>query len=88
MKTWNIWMEGYRATGGYSPDRMIGSSVGETFNEVEIFLDQELQEDYINEYTIDNPKIPGKKTRCIKLNRDSSRIIKALLPKDNEKAEP
>jgi len=61
---------------------------GETFNEVEIFLDQELQEDYINEYTMDNPKIPGKKIRCIKLKRDSLRVIDALLPKGNEKAEP
>ena len=61
---------------------------GETFNEVEIFLDQELQEGYISEYTIDNPKIPGKKLRCIKLERDSLRVINALLPRDNEKAEP
>lgn len=61
---------------------------GETFNEVESFLDQELQEDYIDEYTMDNPKIPGKQIRCVKLNRDSSMVIEALMPKDNEKAEP
>jgi len=61
---------------------------GETFREVESFLDQELQEDYIDEYAIDNPKIPGKKLRCIKLNRDSLQVSDALMPKDNEKAEP
>jgi hypothetical protein len=61
---------------------------GETFNEVENFLDQELKQGYIIEYTIDNPKIPGKKLRCIKLDRDSQLVIRALSPIDNEKAEP
>jgi hypothetical protein len=61
---------------------------GETFNEVESFLDQELQEAYIDEYIIDNPKIPGKKLRCLKLKRDSLKVIDTFRPKDNEKAEP
>jgi hypothetical protein len=61
---------------------------GETFNEVEHFLDQELIKDYIEEYLIDNPKIPGKKLRCIRLKRDSQNVAKALLPSENEKAEP
>jgi hypothetical protein len=61
---------------------------GETFSEVEKFLDQQIQEGYLSEYTIDNPKIPGKQLRCLKLNRDSELVVETLTPKENEKTEP
>lgn len=60
---------------------------GETFDEAESYLDKELNERYINEYTIDNPKIPGKQLRCIKLNRESS-LVNEALTSYSEKAEP
>jgi len=60
---------------------------GETFNEAENYLDQELKEGYLDEYTIDNPKIPGKQNRCVKLNRQSLLVTEVLMPKDNEKTE-
>jgi hypothetical protein len=61
---------------------------GETLSEVETFLDQELKENYIDEYSINNPKIPSKQINCLKLNRASSLVSESLVPKDNEKAEP
>lgn len=52
---------------------------GETFNEVEQWLDEELREDYLEEYTIDNPKIPGKLLKCIRLNRESEEVKRVLM---------
>ena len=51
---------------------------GETTMEAERFLDRELREKYINEYLRDNPQIPGKQIRCLKLVRDSQFVKDAL----------
>ena len=53
---------------------------GETITEAEQFLDQELKQGYINEYLIDNPRIPGKQIRCLKLIRDSQTVKDTLTP--------
>jgi len=54
--------------------------VGETTAEVDQFLDLELQEGYLEEYEIDNPRIAGRKVRCLKLKREVSVVTSALLP--------
>ena len=33
MKKWDIWMEGYRATGEHGTAQLIGEGYGETFDE-------------------------------------------------------
>ena len=61
---------------------------GETTQEVDQFLNQELQEDYLEEYTVDNPKIPGKQTKCVKLKREVPVVVEALLPQNNGETKP
>ena len=60
---------------------------GETANEVDKFLDRELQEGYLEKYPVDNPKIPGKQVKCLRLKREVPIVAEALLPKNNEEAE-
>lgn len=45
MKKYNIYEEGYRATGEYGPARLIGSAEGETFL------------DACNNHVADNPEL-------------------------------
>lgn len=59
---------------------------GETFSEVEKYIDQQIQEKFIEEYSIENPRIPGKQLRCLRLNRENQKVIDSLSPKENEKA--
>ena len=61
---------------------------GETSSEVDQFLEQEIPKGYLEEYSAENPKIPGKQVRCLKLRRESPLIADALLPENNGKAEP
>lgn len=61
---------------------------GETSSEVDSFLDQELQKGYLEEYSVENPKIPGKQVKCLKLKRESPLVAEILLLQNNEEAEP
>lgn len=61
---------------------------GETRTEVDQFLDQELQEGYIEEFSVENPRVPGKQVKCFKLKRESPLVIKALSTQNLGKAEP
>lgn len=61
---------------------------GETRTEVDQFLDQELQKGYIEEYSVENPQIPGKQVKCFKLKRESPLVAEILLPENNGKAKP
>lgn len=53
---------------------------GETITEAEQFLDQELKQGYIDEYLTDNPRIPGKQIKCLKLIREAQTVKDALNP--------
>lgn len=55
---------------------------GETANEVDKFLDRELQEGYLEEYTVDNPEIPGQQNKCLKLKREVPIVMEVLLPRN------
>ncbi|OGN89972.1 MAG: hypothetical protein A2158_04150 [Chloroflexi bacterium RBG_13_46_14] len=57
------------------------SHFGETITEAEQFLDQGLTQGYIEEYSIDNPRIPGKQIKCLKLKRETNIVQEALTPK-------
>jgi hypothetical protein len=61
---------------------------GETSSEVNQFLEQEMLKGYLEEYSVENPKIPGKQVKCLKLNRESSLVAEALLTQNNGEAEP
>jgi hypothetical protein len=56
------------------------SKFGETFNDVNKFLNNELTKGYLEQYQIDNPKIAGKKVQCLKLKRDHQLVIDTLRP--------
>jgi len=60
---------------------------GETISEVNQFLDQELQKGYIEEFVVENPKIPGKQVKCVRLKRDEPMVAEALSAQIEE-AEP
>lgn len=60
---------------------------GETSTEVDQFLDQEIQRGYLEEYSIENPKIPGRQVKCLRLKREHPLITEALLhPKRRSEA--
>jgi len=61
---------------------------GETSNEVDRFLDQEIQRGYLDEYSVENPKLPGKQVKCLKLKREHPLVTEALLPTNSEGAKP
>lgn len=61
---------------------------GETFIEVDDFLDGEMEKDYLEEYSVANPKIPGRKVKCLRLKRDHPLVIEVLLPPERGEAEP
>lgn len=62
---------------------------GETPTEVDDFLNDEIEKDYLEEYSVDNPKIPGRKVKCFRLKRDNPLVIQALLPPERRgEAEP
>jgi hypothetical protein len=61
---------------------------GETSSEVEQFLDQEIQRGYLEEYSIENPKIPGRQVKCLRLKREHPLITEALLHPKSEEAKP
>ncbi len=61
---------------------------GETSSEVDQFLDQELQKGYLEEYSVENPRIIGKQVKCLKLKRESPLVVEALMPQNNGEAEP
>jgi len=60
---------------------------GETPVEVNQFLDQEMQKGYLEAYSVENPKIPGKQVKCLRLKRDSNLVVEALLPSISKEAE-
>lgn len=57
---------------------------GETSNEVDQFLDGEMQKGYLEEYSLDNPKLVGRMVKCFKLKRDHSIVVEALVARDSE----
>ena len=61
---------------------------GETSIEVNRFLDQEIQKGYLDEYDVENPKIPGREVKCLRLKREHPLVTEALLPPNNERAKP
>jgi len=62
-------------------------SFGETSEEVDDYLDNECKKGYLKEYSRDNPKIPGKKISCLKLDRENS-IVTESLTTINDEAKP
>ena len=61
---------------------------GETSNEVDLFLDQEIQRGYLEEYSVENPKLPGRQVNCLRLKREHPLITEALLYPSSEGAKP
>ena len=61
---------------------------GETPTEVDDFLDGELEKDYLEEYSVDNPKITGRRVKCFRLKRDHPLVEQALLPPERGEAGP
>jgi len=61
---------------------------GETPKEVDDFLNDEMEKGYLEEYRTDNPKIPGRKVKCLRLKRDNPLVTQALLPPERGEAEP
>ncbi len=52
-------------------------------------MERELQKGYLDEYSVENPKIPTKQVKCFKLKRESPLVIEVLLPENKSgKAEP
>ncbi|MBA7616965.1 hypothetical protein ES703_24269 [subsurface metagenome] len=60
---------------------------GETPVEVNQFLDQEMQKSYLEEYSVDNPKIPSKQVKCLRLKRDNELVMEALTLSNSKEAE-
>jgi hypothetical protein len=61
---------------------------GETSEEVSNFLDNEFKKGYLEEYTIENPKLPGKQVKCLRLKRDHPLVTESLMPTNYEEAKP
>lgn len=61
---------------------------GETAADVDAFLNRELEEGYLEEYTVDNPKIPKRQVKCLRLKREVPMVAEALLPQNNGETEP
>lgn len=61
---------------------------GETSTEVDQFLDQEIQRGYLEEYSVENPKIPGRQVKCLRLEREHPLITEVLLHPKSEEAKP
>lgn len=62
---------------------------GETPSEVDSFLDHELQKGYLEEYSVDNPKIVNRQVKCLKLKRENPLVVETLYSEsENEEAEP
>jgi len=57
---------------------------GETVDGINQFLDQEIQKGYIEEFEVENPKIPGKQVKCVRLKRDEPMVTEALLAQSEE----
>jgi len=51
---------------------------GETSSEVDSFLEQVLQKGYLQEYSVENPKIPNKQVKCLKLRREDPLVREVL----------
>lgn len=66
MKEFEIWTEGYSATGEYAPARLIGKSMGNTFDEA--CINFRFESDLISEW--DNKVLIGKGTP-LKLDENS-----------------
>lgn len=61
---------------------------GETSIEVDRFLDQEIQKGYLEEYSVENPKLLGRQVKCLRLKREHTLINETLINPNNEGAKP
>jgi hypothetical protein len=60
---------------------------GETREEVDNYLNNELKKSYLKEWSMDNPKLLGKQVICFKLERENPLVIESLTA-TNEEAKP
>ena len=60
--------------------------LGETSIEIDRFLDQEMQKGYLEEYSVENPKLPGRQVNCLRLKREHPLVTETLLPSNSEGA--